>query len=67
MTTKHHLWLERGIQELWKMDIPNALFCDTNAAIDVAYNPKLSDRSKHSDVAYHFTREQIDQGNVSVM
>jgi hypothetical protein len=67
MTVKHHLWLKRGLQELLKQDIPTALFCDSNAAIDVAYNPKLNDRSKHIDVAYHFTREQIDQGNVSVM
>jgi len=67
MTTKHHLWLKRGTQELLKEDIPTALFCDSNAAIDVAYNPKLNDRSKHIDIAYHFTRKQIDQGNVSVM
>jgi hypothetical protein len=50
-----------------KQDIPTALFCDSNAAIDVAYNPKLNDQSKHIDVAYHFTREQIDKGNVSVI
>jgi hypothetical protein len=67
MTTKHHLWLKCRLQELLKEDIPTALFCDSNAAIDVAYNPKLNDRSKHIDVAYHFTREQIDRGNVSVM
>jgi len=67
MTIKHHLWLKCGTQELLKEDIPTALFCDSNAAIDVPYNPKLNDRSKHIDIAYHFTREQIDQGNVSVM
>jgi len=67
MTTKHHLWLKRGTQELLKEDIPTALFCDSDAAIDVAYNPKLNDRSKHIDIAYQFTSEQIDQGNVSVM
>jgi len=52
MMTKHHLWLKRGLQELLKKDIPTALFCDSNAAIDVAY---------------HFTREQIDKGNGSVI
>jgi len=67
MTTKHHLWLKRGSQEILKIDIPTAMFCDSNAAIDIAYNPKLNDRSKHIDVAYHFTREQIDKGNVSVI
>ena len=43
MTTKHHLWLKRGTQELPKEDIPTALFCESNAAIDVAYNAKLND------------------------
>jgi len=59
--------LKREIQELLKKDIPMALFCNSNAAIDVAYNPKLNDRSKHINIAYHFTREQIEQENVSVM
>jgi len=67
VTMKHHLWLKRGIQELLKINIPNVLFCDSNAATDAAYNPKLNDRSKHIDVAYHFTRELINQGNLSVM
>jgi len=61
MTTKHHLWLKRGPQELFKQDIATALFCDSNAVDDVAYNPKLNDRPKHIDVAYHCTGEQIDK------
>jgi len=67
MTTKHRLWLKHGTQELLKEGIPMALFCDSNATIDVAYNPQLNDRSKHINIAYHFTREQIEQGNVSIM
>jgi len=57
MMTKHHLWLTRGTKELLMMDIPMAPFCDSNTTIYVAYNPKLHYRSKHIDVAYHFTRE----------
>jgi hypothetical protein len=67
MTTKHHLWLKRRLQELLMIDVPTALFCDSNAVIDVTYNLKLNNRSKYIDVAYHFTREQINKGNVSVM
>ena len=66
MMTKHHLWLKRGVQELLKQEIPMALFGYSNAAIDVAYNSKLNDGSKHIEVTYHFTREQIEQENVSV-
>jgi len=32
MTTKHHLWLKRGTQQLLKEDIPTALFGDSNAS-----------------------------------
>jgi len=67
MTINYHLWLMRGLQGIFKIDIPAAPFCDSNTAIDGAYNPKLNDRSKQINVAYHFTREQIDQGNVSVI
>ena len=67
MMTKHHLWLKCGCQQLLKIDILTALFCDSNAAIDVAYNPKLNEQSKQIDVAYYFTQKQIDKGNVSVM
>jgi hypothetical protein len=67
MITKHHLWLKHGLQELLKENIPTALYCDSHTGIDVAYNLKLINRLKHIDVEYHFTREQINQGNVSVM
>jgi len=66
-TTKDHIWLKHRTQEILKEDIPMALFCDTKAAIDVAYNPKLNNRSKDIEIAYHFTREQIEQGNVSIL
>jgi len=55
MTTKHHLWLKHGLQELLKQDIQTARVCDSNATFNVAYNPKLNDRSKHIDGAYLFT------------
>jgi len=44
-----------------------ALFCNSNAALEVAYNHKLNNQSKHINVAYHSARDQIEQGNVSVM
>jgi len=67
MRTKRQLWLKHGTQDTLKEDIPTALFCDSNDARDVAYNPKLRDRSKHIDIAYQFTSEQIEQGNGSIM
>jgi len=42
MTKKHHLWLKHGSQESLKIDILTALLWDSNATIDVAYNPQLN-------------------------
>lgn len=67
LTTKHFLWLTRGLKEILKDDIPNAIFCDSNAAIDVSNNPKLNDRTKHIDIAYHFTRERVLDGSITIM
>jgi hypothetical protein len=44
MTTKYLLYVKRGHQELLIKDRPTALFCDSNAIGDVAYNPKLKNR-----------------------
>jgi hypothetical protein len=36
-----------------------AIFCDNKATIDIAYNPKIGDRSKHIDVGYHLVGVNI--------
>ena len=48
-------------------DIPAALFTDNNSSIDIAHNPRLSDATKHIDIAYHFTRERIDDGSLILL
>jgi len=65
--TKHYLWTHRGIKELLKNDIPNALHVDSLSALDLASNPKINDRSKHIDVAYHFIRELVEAGTVTLL
>jgi len=40
------------------------MFCDNTAAIEIAHNPKLNDRSKHID---HFTREKINEGEITLL
>jgi hypothetical protein len=41
------------------------MFCDNKAAIDIAYNHKIGDRSKHIDIAYHVVRENVESGRIS--
>jgi hypothetical protein len=44
-----------------------SMFCDNKAAIDLAYNHKIGDRSKHIDIAYHLVRENIESGQISLL
>jgi hypothetical protein len=50
------------------MPVTNAaMFCDDKAAIDIAYNHKIGDRSKHIDIAYHLVRENVESGQISLL
>jgi hypothetical protein len=44
-----------------------AMFCDNKAAIDIAYNHKIGDRSKYIDVAYHLVRENVESGRICLL
>jgi hypothetical protein len=67
MSAKQHIWLKHALIELGLKDIPSALSCDNNGAIDLAHNPRVGDRSKHIDVQYHFTRELVEKGDLTVL
>jgi hypothetical protein len=43
------------------------IMSDSNSAIDIMNNAKINDWSKHIDISYHFTREQVEAGNVTVL
>jgi hypothetical protein len=45
---------------------PARLLGDNQAAIALAKNPIGSERSKHIDVRYHFIREKVDEGSVTI-
>jgi hypothetical protein len=44
-----------------------AMFCDNKAAIDIAYNHKIDDRSKHIDIAYHLVCENVESRRISLL
>jgi hypothetical protein len=44
-----------------------AMFCNNKAAIDIAYNHKIGDRSKHIDVIYHLVHENVKSGRISLL
>ena len=55
------------MNELGLKDIPSALSCDNNGAKDLAHNPRVGDCSKHIDIAYHFTRELVEKGELTIL
>ena len=61
------MWTWSALQELLGRSVPIALFAHSRSAIDLANNPKLNDASKHIDIAYHFTRERLEDGSLSLI
>jgi hypothetical protein len=41
--------------------------CDNTSAISVAKNPILHSKTKHIEVRYHFTRDNVEKGNIDLI
>ena len=51
-------WIKRLLEELKVIRrLPMKVFCDNKAAIAIAHNPVLHDRTKHVEVDKHFMKE----------
>ncbi|GJX80181.1 hypothetical protein Tco_0328330 [Tanacetum coccineum] len=42
--------------------LPVELFCDNNAAIQIAANPVMQEKTKHFDLYVHIIREKVASG-----
>ena len=67
LATKQFIWIVRGLHQFSNEDLTSALFTDNTAAIDLANNPRLNDATKHIDTAYHFTRERVSDGTLTLL
>ena len=57
------MWIKRILEELkFPQSKPIKIYCDNKAAISIAHNPVLHDRTKHIEVDKHFIKEKIDAG-----
>ncbi|CAI7844170.1 unnamed protein product [Closterium sp. NIES-54] len=64
---KEAIWLRSLLAEMHVGDggaIP--LLCDNEAAVSLAHNPVLHQRTKHMKVAWHFVRDAVRQQEVEV-
>ena len=64
---KEAAWLN-GLLEGLGMELrtPLIIYGDNQGALALAQNPDAHPRSKHVDIQYHFTRELIHAGRVTV-
>jgi len=65
-TAKQQIWLQNALSEL-RIDIPAALSTDNSGSIDLTNNARISDRSKHIDIAYHHVRDLVDTGTINLL
>ena len=62
--TKEALWL-KSLAKTVNINVNNVLFYeDNNRCIAIANNPSSYKLAKHIDIKYHYSREQIEKGNI---
>ena len=64
---KEAIWLKRLLDEIeCRVEAPTILYVDNLSAIRIIKNPEYHKRTKHIDTRYHFIRERVEKGEVSV-
>lgn len=66
LTTCEVLWITQLLKELGLKNLPStALKCDNHAALSIAANPILHERTKQIEVDFHFVREKVASGVIT--
>ncbi|GJX78949.1 hypothetical protein Tco_0327098 [Tanacetum coccineum] len=60
------LWMKQALvdYDIKLDDIP--VLCDNKGAIDLSKNPVLHSRTKHIEIRYHFIRDNVQKGKISI-
>ena len=65
---KDAVWLRAFLVGLGlNASAPTSIQCDSQGAIALAKNPEHHQRSKHIDMRYHFVREQVTGGAITLV
>ena len=67
LTARDMIWYKNSLSELLILSVPRALRCDNTAAIKLAENLVLSERSHHINIQHHFTYEYLLAGEFTVV
>ncbi|GJQ89640.1 retrovirus-related pol polyprotein from transposon TNT 1-94 [Tanacetum coccineum] len=60
------VWLKNFLEELDRAQTECVLFCDNQSAIHLAKNPVFHGRTKHIKIRYHYIRELVSEGTISL-
>lgn len=65
LTTCEISWLKHLLKDLGLTDLPPAiLHCDNQAALAIAPNPVLHEKTKHVEIDCHYVRDELKAGNI---
>ncbi|KAE8728736.1 Floral homeotic protein AGAMOUS [Hibiscus syriacus] len=64
--SKEAIWLKMLLEELGHNQEYVSLFCDSQSALHLAWNPTFHLRTKHIRVQYHFICEKVEEGTVDM-
>ena len=64
---KETIWLRNLLINIgFPQNSPTTILCDNNAAINLSEDPSLHQHVKHIDIKYHFLREHINMGEITL-
>jgi hypothetical protein len=61
------LWISYTMSDFGEEYTHVPLQCDRTSAISVAKNPVLHSKTKHTEVRYHFLRDNIEKGKIALI
>ena len=63
------MWIIKILKDLGisKDLLPVELYCDNKAAIQIAANPVMHEKTKHFDIDVHLIREKISSGLIKTV
>jgi hypothetical protein len=61
------LWITYTLSDFVEEFSHVPLMCDSTSAISVVKTPVLHSRTKHTEVRYHFLRDNVEKGNIDLI
>jgi hypothetical protein len=65
---KDVLWLRRVVTDIVGIppNGPTDIYCDNSAAIQIAYESSTKRKTKHTQIYYHFVKDELDAKSIAV-